>query len=129
MKLHEYGPTRALRVRRVLQELGVEFESVVVNMAAGEHTKPELLRIIPVGKHQPVLGRLYPERTAQGATNGSDSSGRMTKLRSVRLRRKPITSSRSCSVSVKPRMKGLLDGCRRPSPAFGPPVSSRPPAA
>jgi len=54
MKLYEFPPTRSIRVRWTLQELEVDFESVVVNMAAGEHRRPEFLAINPAGK-LPVL--------------------------------------------------------------------------
>ena len=50
MKLYEFGPTRALRVRWVLQELGVDFEPVQVNLRTGEHRGPEFLAINPAGK-------------------------------------------------------------------------------
>jgi glutathione S-transferase len=54
MRLYEFGPTRALRVRWTLQELGVEFEGVTVNMRAGEHLRHEFLRLNPAAK-LPVL--------------------------------------------------------------------------
>jgi glutathione S-transferase len=54
MKLYEFGPTRSIRVRWILQELGVAFESVRVNLLAGEHQRPEFLEINPAGKI-PVL--------------------------------------------------------------------------
>jgi glutathione S-transferase len=54
MKLYEFGPTRSIRARWTLQELGVEFEPVTVNLAAGEHRRPEFLAINPAGK-VPVL--------------------------------------------------------------------------
>ncbi|HEY1232913.1 MAG TPA: glutathione S-transferase family protein [Candidatus Binatia bacterium] len=54
MKLYEFGPTRALRVRWTLQELGVDFEAIRVNLLAGEHRRPEFLKINPAGK-LPVL--------------------------------------------------------------------------
>jgi glutathione S-transferase len=54
MKLYEFGPTRSIRVRWVLQELGVPFESVPVNLRAGEHRRPEFLALNPAGK-LPVL--------------------------------------------------------------------------
>jgi glutathione S-transferase len=38
----------------MLQELGVTFEAVTVNLAAGEHHRPEFLKINPAGK-LPVL--------------------------------------------------------------------------
>jgi glutathione S-transferase len=54
MKLYEFPPTRSIRARWTLQELGVPFESVTVNMITGEHKNPEFLRINPAGK-LPVL--------------------------------------------------------------------------
>lgn len=50
MKLYEFGPTRSIRVRWALQETGVPFEAITVNMLAGEHRSPEFLRINPAGK-------------------------------------------------------------------------------
>ena len=37
MRLYEFGPTRSIRVRWTLQELEADFESVIVNLRAGEH--------------------------------------------------------------------------------------------
>jgi glutathione S-transferase len=54
MKLYEFGPTRSIRVRWTLQELGADFESIRVNLVAGEHRRPEFLKINPAGKI-PVL--------------------------------------------------------------------------
>ncbi|WP_437275139.1 glutathione S-transferase family protein [Sorangium sp. So ce375] len=54
MKLYEFAPTRSIRVRWTLQELGVEFEAIQVNLGAGEHRRPEFLKINPAGK-LPVL--------------------------------------------------------------------------
>jgi len=54
MKLLEFAPTRSIRVRWTLQELGVAFEAVTINMLAGEHRSPAFLRINPAGK-LPVL--------------------------------------------------------------------------
>lgn len=54
MKLYEFAPTRSIRARWVLQELGVEFEAISINMQAGEHRTPDFLTINPVGK-LPVL--------------------------------------------------------------------------
>jgi glutathione S-transferase len=54
LTLYEFGPTRALRVRWVLQELQVPFESVVVDLRAGEHRKPAFLKLNPAGR-VPVL--------------------------------------------------------------------------
>jgi glutathione S-transferase len=54
MKLYEFGPTRSIRARWTLQELGVDFEPIRVNLLAGEHRRPEFLKINPAGK-LPVL--------------------------------------------------------------------------
>ena len=54
LTLYEFGPTRSLRARWTLQELEVPFESVVVDLRAGEHRKPEFLHLNPAGK-LPVL--------------------------------------------------------------------------
>jgi glutathione S-transferase len=54
MKLYEFGATRSIRVRWALQELGVDFEPIRVNLLAGEHCRPEFLKINPAGKI-PVL--------------------------------------------------------------------------
>ncbi|CAA9590007.1 Glutathione S-transferase [uncultured Synechococcales cyanobacterium] len=54
MKLYEFGPTRSIRVRWTLQELDVDFESISVNLMAGEHRRPEFLKINPAGRI-PVL--------------------------------------------------------------------------
>jgi glutathione S-transferase len=54
MKLYEFGPTRSIRARWTLQELGVDFEPIRVNLLAGEHRRPEFLKINPAGKI-PVL--------------------------------------------------------------------------
>jgi glutathione S-transferase len=54
MKLYEFGPTRSIRVRWTLQELGADFEPIRVNLAAGEQRRPEFLKINPAGKI-PVL--------------------------------------------------------------------------
>jgi glutathione S-transferase len=50
MKLYEYPPTRSIRVRWTLQELGVPFESVVVDIAKGEHKQAAFLKVNPAGK-------------------------------------------------------------------------------
>jgi len=54
MKLYEFAPTRSIRVRWTLQELDVDFEPITVNLVAGEHRRPEFLRINPAGR-VPVL--------------------------------------------------------------------------
>jgi glutathione S-transferase len=37
MKLYEFGPTRSIRARWMLQELGVEFEAVSADLTGREH--------------------------------------------------------------------------------------------
>src|SRR5262245_37556000 len=54
MKLYEFGPTRSIRVRWTLQELGVDFEYVVVDLTKRDNRRPEFLKINPAGK-LPVL--------------------------------------------------------------------------
>jgi len=54
MKLYEFGPTRSIRVRWTLQELGVDFEAINVNLLKGDHQTPEFLKLNPAGKI-PVL--------------------------------------------------------------------------
>jgi glutathione S-transferase len=54
MKLYEFAPTRSIRVRWTLQELGVDFEAITVDLLAGEHRSPAFLKINPAGK-LPVL--------------------------------------------------------------------------
>jgi glutathione S-transferase len=54
MKLYEFAPTRSIRVRWILQELGAEFEAIPIKLAAGEHRTPTFLAINPAGK-LPVL--------------------------------------------------------------------------
>ena len=54
MRLYEFGPTRSLRARWTLQELGVDFEPITVNLQAREHQRPEFLKINPAGRI-PVL--------------------------------------------------------------------------
>jgi glutathione S-transferase len=54
MQLYEFAPTRSIRVRWMLQELGVDFKSITVNLAAGEHRHPEFLKVNPAGR-VPVL--------------------------------------------------------------------------
>lgn len=54
MKLYEFAPTRSIRARWILQELGVDFEALAVNLQAREHWSPEFLELNPAGK-VPVL--------------------------------------------------------------------------
>lgn len=50
MKLYEFAPTRSIRARWTLQELEVPFEAISVNLTAGEHRRPEYLKVNPAGK-------------------------------------------------------------------------------
>jgi glutathione S-transferase len=54
MKLYEFAPTRSIRARWTLQELELDFDAVTVNLAKGEHLKPEFMAINPAAK-LPVL--------------------------------------------------------------------------
>jgi glutathione S-transferase len=54
MKLYEFAPTRSIRARWTLQELGIDFEAVTVNLLAGEQRQPEFRAVNPAGK-VPVL--------------------------------------------------------------------------
>jgi glutathione S-transferase len=40
MKLYEFAFTRSIRVRWTLQELGVDFEAISVNLFVGEASRP-----------------------------------------------------------------------------------------
>lgn len=50
MKLYEFAPTRSIRVRWTLAELGVPFEAESVNLIAGAHRQADFLKINPAGK-------------------------------------------------------------------------------
>jgi glutathione S-transferase len=54
LKLYEFPPTRSLRVRWTLQEMKLDFESILVNLPAREHHTAEFLKINPAAKI-PVL--------------------------------------------------------------------------
>ena len=54
MKLYEFGPTRSIRARWILQELGVDFEAVRVDLTRREHCSPDFLELNPAGR-VPVL--------------------------------------------------------------------------
>jgi glutathione S-transferase len=54
MKLYEFAPTRSIRVRWTLQELGLDFEPVTVDLRVGANRDPAFLRVNPAGK-LPVL--------------------------------------------------------------------------
>lgn len=54
MKLYEFGPTRSIRARWILQELAIDFEAASVDLPARRHRTPEFLELNPAGKI-PVL--------------------------------------------------------------------------
>jgi glutathione S-transferase len=54
LKLYEFPPTRSIRVRWALQEMQLDFDSIVVNLPAREHRAAEFLKINPAAK-VPVL--------------------------------------------------------------------------
>ncbi len=54
MRLYEFGPTRSIRARWTLQELGVGFEAIPVDLRAGEHHTSAFLALNPAAK-VPVL--------------------------------------------------------------------------
>src|SRR6516225_1188460 len=54
MRLYEFAPTRSIRARWALQELGEAFEAVTVNLMSGDNRRPEFLEINPAGR-VPVL--------------------------------------------------------------------------
>lgn len=54
MKLYGTPPTRAIKPLWLLNELGLDYEMIVVNIPAGEHLQPAFQAINPIGK-VPVL--------------------------------------------------------------------------
>lgn len=54
MKLYGFGPTRSLRAIWALNEVDADFEFIPVNLLAGEHNRPDFLRLNPAAKI-PVL--------------------------------------------------------------------------
>lgn len=54
MKLYEFAPTRSIRARWILQELGIDFEAVSIDLPARQHCSAEFLELNPAGK-VPVL--------------------------------------------------------------------------
>jgi glutathione S-transferase len=65
MRLYETPLTRSARCRWVLQELGVPFEAISVNLSQGEHQRSTFLKLNPYGR-VPVLvdGRISAEQVA-----------------------------------------------------------------
>jgi glutathione S-transferase len=54
VKLYEFAPTRSIRVRWTLQEVGVPFEAVTIDLRRDQHKSAEFLKINPAGQ-LPVL--------------------------------------------------------------------------
>jgi glutathione S-transferase len=54
MKLYEFGPTRSIRARWILQELAVDFQAISVDLTRREHCRPDFLELNPAAK-LPVL--------------------------------------------------------------------------
>jgi glutathione S-transferase len=54
MELYEFPPTRSIRARWVLQELGVPFDSHRTDLQAGDARQPDFLKLNPAAKI-PVL--------------------------------------------------------------------------
>jgi glutathione S-transferase len=50
MRLYEFPPTRSIRPRWMLQELGVEFEAIQVDLGSGAHRQPAFREINPAGR-------------------------------------------------------------------------------
>jgi len=66
MRLYGFAGTRAQRALWGLNEVDADFEYVSVNLLAGEHKRPEFLRINPAGR-VPVLvdgDQIIPESAA-----------------------------------------------------------------
>jgi len=78
MKLYEFPPTRSIRARWALQELGIPFEATRVDLTKGEHQQPGYKQVNPAGKLPAItdgeltltesgaillyLGEKYPEK-------------------------------------------------------------------
>jgi glutathione S-transferase len=50
MRLYEFAPTRSIRVRWTLQEIGVPFESIRIDLRVNEQRSAEFLKINPAAK-------------------------------------------------------------------------------
>ena len=50
MKLYGFAPTRTIRAVWALQELGIDYQFVQVDLTQGQHQEPEFLRVNPAGK-------------------------------------------------------------------------------
>jgi endoglucanase len=74
MKLYEFAPTRSIRVRWTLQELGVDFETITVDLLAGEHRSPAFLKINPAGKLPVLVAYAIPARDCGSYSSGGADS-------------------------------------------------------
>lgn len=50
LTLYEFSITRSIRCRWMLEELGVQYQSINVDLSKGEHKRPEFLALNPTGK-------------------------------------------------------------------------------
>jgi glutathione S-transferase len=50
VKLYEFAPTRSIRVRWTLQEIGIPFESIRIDLRVNEQRSAEYLKINPAAK-------------------------------------------------------------------------------
>jgi glutathione S-transferase len=50
MRLYEYSLTRSIRCKWFLQELGVPFEAIEIDLSKGDNEKPDYLKVNPFGK-------------------------------------------------------------------------------
>src|ERR1700679_3154649 len=66
LKLYEFPPTRSIRVRWTLQEMQLDFESILVNLPAREPHAAEFLKINPAAKNPGLVagGRVLIEAGA-----------------------------------------------------------------
>ena len=60
LKLYGGVRTRAFIVQWYLEELGVPYEFVLLDLEAGEHRQPEFLAINPMGKVPAIVDGEFP---------------------------------------------------------------------
>ena len=58
LKLYGGGRSRASIVQWYLEELGIDYEFVLLDLSAGEHRQPDYLAINPMGK-VPAINEMY----------------------------------------------------------------------
>lgn len=61
IELFEYPPTRSNRVKWALEELGIAYRSVVVDLAAGEQNRPDYRSIQPLGCVPAIRSPVYTQ--------------------------------------------------------------------